>query len=142
MAIVYGGLHEILTLMLSDDDHVQEQGMRCLVNLSAPAGFACGSLPGEVGRFGGLKAMQVDDVLDQQDNDESDETTDESSSEDEYDEVEGDEEGGCRDGHTHTHTRTHARTRTRAHPACLRGRLRARCDCMRAVHLTGREGPL
>lgn len=84
VAIVYGGLEQILKLMLSDDDNVQEQGMRCLVNLASPAGFACGAESNEVGRFGGLQALQVDDDLDQDDDDTS-ET--ESSSEDEFDVV-------------------------------------------------------
>jgi hypothetical protein len=86
VAIVYGGLKEILTLMLSDDDHVQEQGMRCLVNLAGPAGFACGSESNEVGRFGGLNAMRVDDDLDHEE-EESEDSSDFSSSEDEFDDV-------------------------------------------------------
>ena len=92
VAIVYGGLNEILTLMLSEDDSVQEQGMRCLVNLAGPAGFACGARPPQVGRFGGLQAVRVDDELDQDEDSSADNSSDETSSEDNFDCVE--EEGG------------------------------------------------
>ena len=61
VGIVYAGLEQILECMLSDDDAVQEQGMRTLVNLAAPAGFACGADEGGVGRYGALEALQVDD---------------------------------------------------------------------------------
>ena len=60
VAIVYGGLDALITLMESQDDLVQEQAMRCLVNLCAPAGVVCGS-DGAVGRFGALSAYQVAD---------------------------------------------------------------------------------
>ena len=62
--IVYAGLEQILQCMLSEADHVQEHGMRTLVNLAAPAGFACGAAEGEVGRYGALEALKVDDQLD------------------------------------------------------------------------------
>lgn len=65
VAIVYAGLEQILECMLSEDDQVQEQGMRILVNLAAPAGFACGAERGAVGRYGALEAMHVDDDLDE-----------------------------------------------------------------------------
>ena len=36
-------------------------GMRILVNLAAPAGFACGAEEGEVGRYGALVALNAID---------------------------------------------------------------------------------
>lgn len=84
VAIVYAGLELILDCMLSEDDQVQEQGMRILVNLAAPAGFACGAEAGEVGRYGALEALQVDDDLDETSS--SDESCDSDDSADSSDE--------------------------------------------------------
>ena len=36
-------------------------GMRILVNLAAPAGFACGAEEGEVGRYGALAPLNAID---------------------------------------------------------------------------------
>lgn len=90
--IVYAGLEQILQCMLSEVDHVQEHGMRTLVNLAAPAGFACGAVEGEVGRYGALEALKVDDQLDDtssssddsgdSDSDDSDDSDDSKESDD------------------------------------------------------------
>jgi len=102
VAIVYAGLEQILGCMLSEDDQVQEQGMRILVNLAAPAGFACGAQIGEVGRYGALEALKVDDDLDDQtsssdDSGDSDDASDDSSEGSSDDDSGEDGEGNAMD---------------------------------------------
>jgi hypothetical protein len=93
VAIVYAGLEQILECMLSEDDQVQEQGMRILVNLAAPAGYACGADEGGVGRYGALEALQVDDDLDDEDSSSSDDDSGDSGDSDTDDSDDSDGDG-------------------------------------------------